>query len=349
MRKHIAVMLVVAGWLGAPSAGSSVAEAQTKRVSVQMDWVIGGYHAGFFVAKEKGLYAAKGLDVAINRGFGSGDTIKVVAVGKSEFGLANIPASIISRGKGAPVKELAVVVGKAPESILSFEEKGIRTVKDVEGKSFAEAPGGATMVMWPAFAKFAGIDINKVPFIAVEPAAKPAALFGGRADWVFGFRPGFDEPVILRARKDGKKLVFLRWEDLGWKVYGSGLITSDELLKRDPKLVGDFVAATLEGYRWAIENPDQALDIVVKANPEVDAAAARLSLLFVIDGLLTKAAREHGLGYMDHDRMAFQIDLMARLNNFPPPAAEEVYTNRFIPKTPFTVSPALQAELTKLP
>lgn len=349
MKATLAITLVLAAALAASLAGLPAADAQARRVSVQMDWVIGGHHAGFFVAKDKGLYAARGLDVTINRGFGSGDTIKVVAAGKSDFGLANVPASIVSRGKGAPVKQLAVVIGKAPESFLSFEEKGIRTLKDLEGKSFAEAPGAATMVVWPAFARLAGIDINKMTFIAVEAAAKPAALFGGRADLAFGFRPGFDEPVIVRARKEGKKLVFLRWEDFGWKVYGSGVITSDELLKRDPKLVGDFVAATLEGYRWAIENPDQTLDIVVKANPEVDPAAARLSLLFAIDGLLTRAAREHGLGYMDPERMAFQIDLMAKLNDVRAPAAAEMYTNQFVRKTPFTVSPALQAELAKLP
>lgn len=349
MRKSIAVTLVVAAWLAASFAGVPLADAQAKRVSVQMDWVIGGAHGGFFVAKEKGFYTAKGLDVTISRGFGSGDTIKVVAAGKLDFGFANIPAGIVSRGKGAPVKQIAVIIGKAPESFVSFEEKGIRSLKDLEGKSFIEAAGAATMVTWPAFAKLAGIDINKMTFIAVEAAAKPAAFFGGRADLAFGFRPGFDEPVVIRARKEGRKLVYLRWENYGWKVYGSGIVTSDALLKRDPKLAADFVAATLQGYRWAIENPDQALDIFVKANPEVDPAAARLGLMVAIDGLLTKAGREHGLGYMDHERMAFQIDMLAKLNNVPRPAADEVYTNQFIQKTPLTVSPALQAELARLP
>lgn len=348
MRKAIGIVLVLMGWLWLSPGWPSPAAAQARKVAVQMDWVIGGSHAGFFVAKEKGLYAARGLDVAINRGFGSGDTIKVVAAGKSEFGMANVPSSIISRGKGAPVIELAVVYGKSPESFVSLEEKGIRTVKDVEGKTFGEPAGAATMVMWPAFVKFAGIDTSKINHIAIEAAAKPAAFFGGRMDWTFGFRPGFDEVAIVRARKEGKKLVFLKWDDLGWKVYGSGIITTDDLLKRDPKLVADFMSATMDGYRWTIENPEQALEIVVKANPEVDRAAAQLSILFIIDGLLTKAARDHGLGYMDPERMAFQIDLMSKMTNVPPPKAEEVYTNKFIQKKPFTVSPALEAELAKI-
>lgn len=349
MSRLIAITLAVAAWLGPSLAGLPVADAQAKRITVQMDWVIGGAHGGFFVAKDKGFYAAKGLDVTIGRGFGSGDTIKVVAAEKLDFGFANIPAGLVSRGKGAPVKQIAVIIGKAPESFVSFAEKNIRTLKDLEGKSFLEAAGAATMVTWPAFAKLAGIDINKMTHIAVEAAAKPAAFFGGRGDLAFGFRPGFDEPIIVRARKEGRKLVYLRWEDYGWKVYGSGIVTSDALLKRDPKLAADFVAATLEGYRWAIENHEQALDIFVKANPEVDRETARLGLMAAIDGLLTKAGRDHGLGYMDPERMAFQMDMLAKLNNFPRPAADDVYTNQFIKKVAVTVPPALQAEIAKMP
>jgi NitT/TauT family transport system substrate-binding protein len=342
--------VLVACITGALVAGfTAPAHAQAKKVTLQLDWVVSAYHAGAFVAKEKGFYTAKGLDVTINRGFGSGDTIKVVAAGSSNFGLANIPASIISRGKGALVKQLAVLVGKAPESILSFEEKGIRQVKDVEGKSFAEAAGAAIMVVWPAFAKHAGIDVAKVTHIPVEAAAKAAAFFSGRVDWVAGFRPGFDETVIVRARKDGKKLVFIKWEDLGWKVYGSGIITSDDFLKREPKLTADFIEATLDGYAYTIEHPDEALEIALKANPELSPEIARLSLLFGLNALITPAARSRGVGYMDPERMSFQIDLMSRMANITPPKAEEVYTNQFIKPKRFTVPAKLEAELAALP
>src|SRR2546428_12405443 len=218
-----------------------------------------------------------------------------------------------------------------------------------EGTTYHEPAGAARMVGCPAFASLGGIDVNKMTFIGGEAAAKPAAFVGGRGDLAFGFRPGFDEPVIVRARREGKKLVYLRWEDYGWKVYGSGIVTNDALLRRDPKLAADFVAATMEGYRWAMENHEQALEIFLKANPEVDKDAARLGLMIAIDGLLTKPGREQGLGYMDPDRMAFQIDMMAKLNDFPRPAADEVYTNEFIRKLTVTVSPALQAENAKLP
>jgi len=112
-------------------------------------------------------------------------------------------------------------------------------------------------------------------------------------------------------------------------------------------MVADFVGATMDGYGYAIEHPDEALDIALKANPEMVREIARLSLLFAIDAIMTKAAKEKGLGFMEDDRMAFQIKLMSDLMKFPAP--KDSYTNRFIQKKPFTVSPALAAELSKLP
>ncbi len=346
--KRVLCALLAAICGSAFSAGfASNSEAQGKRVLVQFAWVVGGLHAGFFVAKEKGFYASKGLDVSINRGFGSGDTAKVVATGKAQFGEVNLPTAIISRGKEAPLTIIGVIIGKAPESFLSFEEKGIRKPKDVEGKSFAEASGAAIMVTWPAFTKLAGIDITKTTHIPVEASAKPAVFFSGQVDWVPGFRPGFDEPVILRAQKEGKKLVFIRWEDYGWKVYGNGLVTHPDLLKRDPQMVANFTEATMDGYLYATEHPDEALDITLKAAPELERESAHLSLLFALDAIMTGASKEKGLGYMEPDRMAFQIKLMSDLMKFPPP--KDMYTNRFIKKKPFTVPPRLAAELAKLP
>jgi NitT/TauT family transport system substrate-binding protein len=346
MKKTLCAMLATICTVAVSAGFPPHSEAQSKKVVVQLAWVVGGLHAGFFVAKEKGFYSSKGLDVTINRGFGSGDTAKVVATGTAQFGEVNVPTAIISRGKELPLTVVGVMIGKAPESILSFADKGIRKPKDVEGKTFAEASGAAIMVTWPAFAKLAGIDIGKTTHIPVEAAAKPAVFFSGQVDWVPGFRPGFDEPLIIRARKEGKKLHFIRWEDFGWKVYGNGLVTNNDLLKREPKTVANFVAATMEGYAYAIAHPDEALDITLKANPELDRESARLSLLFAIDAMMTTASQEKGLGYMEEDRMAFQIKLMSDLMKISPP--KDVYTNQFIDKKSVTVPPALAAELSKL-
>jgi NitT/TauT family transport system substrate-binding protein len=324
------------------------AHAQAKKVPVQVDWIVNGSHIGFFVAKARGFYAARGLDPEINRGYGSGDTAKIVAAGKVDFGVLTIPVAITSRGNGAPLTSVAVLYGKSPESFVSFEGKPVRRPSDVEGKSFVEAPAGSLILYWPAFAKLAGIDTGKVNFIGAEPASKLPVFFSGQADFVIGFRPSSDATIIIQARKQGKKLHFLTWENYGWKTYGLGLVTSDQVLKRDPKMAADFVAATMEGYRWAMANVDPAVDMLAKTFMELDRTTARLEMLFTFDGMLTPAARENGLGYMEPERIAFQIELMSRLLKFPAPKVDEVYTNRFIEKKPLVAPAGLEAEIEKV-
>ena len=349
MKKQLCFAVVLLGMLAASLGMAPAADAKTRKVRLQLDWVIMGYHAGFFVAKDKGFYKSKGLEVSIGRGYGSGDTAKVVASGASEFGLMSVPTQIISRGKGAPVVTISAVMSKAPESFLSFEEKGIKSIKDVEGKTFAEAPGSAMLVEWPAFTKLVGLDPSKIKLISIEPAAKGAVFFSGKVDFVAGWRPGFDEPIILRARKEGKKLRFIRWEDHGWKVYGSGLGTSVKLLKSDPKLVRDFVSASMDGYAYMISHPKEALNIVMKNNPEMSRDTTWLSLLFGIDGVATANAKKNGLGWLEPDRMKFMIDTMSSLLKFAPPKPQDMYTNQFITKKAYTISPELKKELANLP
>ena len=100
MRKLFCTALVLMAWTSLSLGLPSSSQAQLKKIIVQSAWVISGVNSGFFVAQAKGFYAAKGLDVTINRGFGSGDTAKVVASGKAHFGEINIPTAIITRGKG---------------------------------------------------------------------------------------------------------------------------------------------------------------------------------------------------------------------------------------------------------
>ena len=129
-----------------------------------------------------------------------------------------------------------------------------------------------------------------------------------------------------------------------------------QLVDREDRIALRIVSRTLSGVgkcgsrqivKITIYGPDEALDITLKANPELDRESARLSLLFAIDAMMTKASEEKGLGYMEEDRMTFQIKLMSDLMKFTLP--KDVYTNQFIQKKSVTVPPALAAELKKLP
>lgn len=86
-------------------AASSLSAAQDK-VSLRLNWYLGGLHVPFYYGKDKGYYSAEGIDLTINEGRGSANTVQVVAAGSDTFGLADSSSVILTASKGADVKSV---------------------------------------------------------------------------------------------------------------------------------------------------------------------------------------------------------------------------------------------------
>ena len=73
------------GLLGALALAGAV-QARPDAVTVQLDWVVRGNHAPFFVARDKGYFAEQGIDAGtIRKGTGSTDALRLVANGNADF------------------------------------------------------------------------------------------------------------------------------------------------------------------------------------------------------------------------------------------------------------------------
>src|SRR5262245_3891911 len=87
------------------------AQADTA-LKMRLDWLVNGYHAPFYVALDKGWYKEAGLDVTLEPGRGSGDTVKLVGAGNAELGFANAAAAAKAAADGVPVVVVAVDLQK---------------------------------------------------------------------------------------------------------------------------------------------------------------------------------------------------------------------------------------------
>jgi NitT/TauT family transport system substrate-binding protein len=156
--------------------GVSASHAQTD-VSMITDFGFNGRHSYFYVALDKGYYKQEGLNMTILRGQGSGDAIKKVAAGAAMFGFADAGSLVLARGNDkVPVKLVAVVYLQPPQALFVLDSSDIKKPKDLEGKTLAETPAGAIRLMFPAYAKAAGIDESKVKWVAADSAALPSIL-----------------------------------------------------------------------------------------------------------------------------------------------------------------------------
>jgi NitT/TauT family transport system substrate-binding protein len=285
--------------------GTSASWAADK-VTFVTDFGFNGRHAYYFVAKEKGFYAKHNLDVDIVRGKGSADAVKQVAAGTAQIGFADAAAVILARGNDqVPVKLVAMIYAKAPHAIYVLADSNIDKPKDLEGKKIADTAFSAVPKLFNAYAKAAHIDASKVTWVVASGDALPGLLSTGRVDGIGQYMVG--EPLLAKAAAP-KKVRALSYADAGLNIYSNGIIASESTIKSHPDMVRNFVAATLEGLKYAVAHPEEAGEIIHKYH-RVVAADIGAGETKIVGTLISQPGEP--LGHLDPKRVQTTVDVVA--------------------------------------
>jgi NitT/TauT family transport system substrate-binding protein len=327
---HLAIIVaVLMALISFPDADAAAAEA--KAGTVRLDFIIGGKHAPWFVALEKGFYAKRGVAATIQAGSGSADTVRAIAAGGADFGFADISTVIVARSRGTPV-QIVAQFGYVPTTIMWREDTPIKKLKDLEGKSWAISPGQAQWYLMPAYCRINKIDFKSIKIQETAAPLQPAALVAKRTDFIVMYRASNDEVAELAATKQGMKLNRIFMKETGLDIYGTGLIVKDQDLKQRPQWVQAYVEGTMEGLRYTRDHQEEALQILLKHKPELDLALTTLQLKNALyEVFIPPESIQSGLGFMKPNIM----DKTVRITNDyfdveRKVAAAEVFTNRFI-------------------
>ena len=310
-------------------AGSDAAEP--KSGAIRLDFIIGGKHAPWFVALEKGFYAKRGLAPTIQSSTGSADTVRTVASGGADFGFADIATMIVAKSRGTPV-QAAAQFGYVGATILWRDEGVIKGIKDLEGKSLAISPGQAQWFLMPAYCRINKIDFKSIKIQETAAPIQPAALATKKADFIVMYRASNDEIAEQAAAKVGVKLSRIFMKDTGLDIYGTGLIAKDDDVKKRPDFVRAYVEATLEGLRYARDNQEEALKILLKHKPELEPALTTLQLKNALtEVFLPFESAQVGLGYMKSDIVEKTVKVTNEYFDVARKVtSKEVFTNQFI-------------------
>src|SRR5437660_1864159 len=258
----------IAGALALLAASSIVAHADDA-VSLRLNWYFGGLHVPFYYGKEKGFYQAEGIDLTINEGRGSANTVQVVAAGSDTFGLADSSSVIATAAKGAEIKSVMSLLNSTGFSVVSLASAGIKTPKDLEGKKLAVSPGDPLGQLFRALAASNNLDMSKIRFVQVDPAAKVVAVLEKRVDALLG---GADDQFFLIKYK-GETPAALRYADHGANIVGMTILTRDSTIKDKADLVRRFVRATVRSWEGAKKDPEAAVDATMKVKPDLNRAS----------------------------------------------------------------------------
>jgi NitT/TauT family transport system substrate-binding protein len=329
----LALLSVIGGLSFSPVYLSAAEKPKETPVTIRLDFIVGGNHAPWFVAWEKGFYAKRGLNVTIQPGTGSADTIRTIAAGGADVGFANVSTAIVGRSRGAPVVSVAQL-GYISVTVLWRDETDIKSLKDLERKSWAISPGQAQWFLLPALARINNLDFKSIKIEETAPPLQPAALLAKKADFITMFRASNDEVAEMTAAKQGIRLKRIHMRDAGLDIYGSALVVKDEDIKRRPEMIRAYVEGTMEGLRYTRDHQEEALRILLKLKPELDKELTRLQIKNGVEEVFIPAeSLALGYGYMKPDVMEKTVRIT---NEFFDVAGKVstagVYSNRFVGK-----------------
>lgn len=297
-------LTLTAGIGGVATAQDDTDAQEPVAVSLRLPWFAGAQFAGSYVAQEKGFFAEEGLDVTINPGGFDVNSITLVAAGTDTFGLHDTNSLVFAAVEEIPLITVATFLQKHPGAVMALADSGFETLDDLVGARIGFQEGGPWMLTQAMLVKN-GIDPDSLEQVTIGFDLTP--LFEGQIDLQTVFAT--NEPIIAETQ-GFETTVFVPY-DYGVETSANALFTTDRYFEENPDVVCSMVRAMARGWEYVFENPDEAAEIVVAADPEnLDLEVQRLIIEAMEDAVLTPDAIENGVGSMTQERWQTTVDVL---------------------------------------
>lgn len=250
-------------------------QAEESSCTFLPQWSPQAQFAGYYIAQEKGFYRAHGIDLVLMRGGPELPPIAALESGKADFATAFLATALQEHDRGAPIVNIAQIVQRSSLILVAKKSSGIKSPQDFQGKRIS---------VWPNFDTQPKAIIRKFNLrVDVIPQHQTLNLFmrGGcdlaSAMWYNEYH------TLLNSGYDEEELQTFFYDDFGLNFPEDGIYCMKETLKKNPPLCRAFVNASLEGWLYAFEHPEEALDIVMQYVHEANLPTNRVHQRWMLD------------------------------------------------------------------
>lgn len=321
MKKLFCLTLVLFAVVCLPA----LADSALTDVTVILDYVPNTNHTGLYVALEKGYYAEAGLNVAIIEPT-EGATNTLIAVGKGDFGISYQEDVTMARSldEPLPIRAIAAVIQHNTSGFASWADKGITSVRDFVGKTYAGWGGPGEEATLRAVMEAEGLDFHSLNMV-ISTGADFVALKGD-VD-IMWFYEAWDN---VKCEINNFPINYLPMIELDERLdyYTPVIITNETLLANHPETVRAFLAATERGYLDAIADPEGCAAILQKYAPDYSLEMLTISQKYLSDKYVSDAPR---WGEMKASVWDNYTDFMVEYGLISQPIpADELFTNAFL-------------------
>lgn len=305
----------------------TISNQDPNKISFVLDWTPNTNHTGIYVAIEKGYYAEEGLEVNIIQPQEDGAE-STVASGQAQFGVSfqeNL-AIALSNENPLPITAVATIIDHNTSGIISLAEKNIQSFKDLEGKKYATFGLPVEQAILKYAVEQSGGDFSKVELVPHSGADAISLLNSGvDAVWVY---EAWDN---IMADLQGVNYNFIPFVEASSVLdfYTPIIIANDDFIKNNNAQAEAFMRATEKGYNFAINNPEEAGQILLKSVPELNPELVNESQTTLA---LYYTAEKESWGTIDEQRWETFFNFMYGNNLIPIELGTKGFTNEFLGK-----------------
>ncbi|MGZ5029551.1 MAG: ABC transporter substrate-binding protein [Methylobacter sp.] len=254
----------------------AVAEPPLKSASLMPMWSPQAQFAGYYVALDKGIYARHGIDIKILRAGPGCSPPEVLKKGDADFAILWLTTALQHRSAGTELVNLAQIIQRSSVMLISKKTAGIETIDDMDGKKVGLWEGDVSIPPRTLFAKH-GIKVRAVRQSHTVNLFLRGGIDVASAMWFNEYH------TILNSGIDADELNVIFLSEQGMNFPEDGIYTLEKTVQKDPALTAAFVAASLEGWRYAFDHPDETLDIVIQHMREAKLPANRMHQKWMLE------------------------------------------------------------------
>lgn len=269
--------LAAAGLVLPACSGSGEKPSSAGRNQDEVTYVTGlglfGREGGAHVADAKGYFAEENIKVKVQPGQAGDYNLQALRGGRAQFVAIDYSGAVVRAGTGKfeGLRCIGVLQQRTIIALMALASSGIRAPRDLLGKTIGVATGAVPKTLFPAYAKLAGLSeeqIRQVKWIDSQGTQLPSLLAARRVDAIGQFVPA--QPTVTAAAK-GAPVTVLPYSDYMSDLYGNVVVTRTNV---DGDLQRRFTRALVRGFRYAVDHPEEAGQIVHNAAPAVSAETA---------------------------------------------------------------------------
>ncbi len=324
----IGILVIIMALFISACGSQGIASGPADKVTVQLSWFHGVEYAGFYSAIEKGYYADENLEVTLNAGGPEVNPLDEVLNGNAQLGISSSDSLIIAKSNNQNFVAVGAIFRDNPNAITSLKSDNIEKPEDLIGKTvgvYSLDVDSYFDVPFLAFMSRTNLEKDAMNYALIQDFQGANEIKAGNMDAMSGMF-ATDQQVMTRQAGDEINLIY--YKDYGVDIYVNTIFASEEYTQNNPELLTRFMRATMKGYQYSIENPEEVASFALKYDEALDLTyqqeVMKLQIPFIDTG-------DAPMGTMDEDVWNTTQDILLEFNLISQPVdLSTLYTNKFV-------------------